>query len=146
MQGDECMEIKKFDEIKEETVEQATTTLELIEQAKEINAVRPNDLDIKEQEQILFNVLENPEEAVKEQVSTLASTAAQIKEVGLPPDNPAVSDWLEQELGINSIEFTEILNDNSTPQDVEKDILKRMEAPKDLIDNVTKSNGNNKSK
>ena len=43
------MEIKKFDEIKEETVEQATTTLELIEQAKEINAVRPNDLDIKEQ-------------------------------------------------------------------------------------------------
>ena len=146
MQGDECMEIKKFDEIKEETVEQATTTLELIEQAKEINAVRPNDLDIKEQEKILFNVLENPEEAVKEQVSTLASTAAQIKEVGLPPDNPAVSDWLEQELGINSIEFTEILNDNSTPQDVEKDILKRMEAPKDLIDNVTKSNGNNKSK
>lgn len=146
MQGDECMEIKKFDEIKEETIEQATTTLELIEQAKEINAVRPNDLDIKEQEQKLFNVLENPEEAVKEQVSTLASTAAQIKEVGLPPDNPAVSDWLEQELGINSTEFTKILNDNSTPQDVEKDILKRMEAPKDLIDNVAKSNSNNKSK
>lgn len=139
------MEIKKFDEIKEEKVEQAATTLELIEQVKE-NSVKPNDLDIKEQEKILSNVLENPEEAVKEQVSALASTAAQIKEVGLPPDNPVVSNWLEQELGINSTEFTEILNDNDTPQDVEKDILKRMEAPKDLIDNVTKSNSNNKSK
>lgn len=139
------MEIKKFDEIKEEKVEQAATTLELIEQVKE-NSIKPNDLDIKEQEKILSNVLENPEEAVKEQVSALASTAAQIKEVGLPPDNPVVSNWLEQELGINSTEFTEILNDNDTPQDVEKDILKRMEAPKDLIDNVTKSNSNNKSK
>ena len=140
------MEIKKFDEIKEEKVEKAANALELIEQAKEINAVKPSDSNIRKQEIILSNVIENPDDAVKEQVSTLASTAAQIKEVGLPPENPVVSDWLEQELGINSTEFKKILKSNDTPQEVEIDILERMEAPQDLIDNAAKSTDNNKEK
>lgn len=140
------MEIKKFDEIKEEKVEKAANALELIEQAKEINAVKPNDSNIREQEIILSNVIENPDDAVKEQVFALASTAAQIKEVGLPPENPVVSDWLEQELGINSTEFKKILKSNDTPQEVEIDILERMEAPQDLIDNAAKSTDNNKEK
>ena len=72
--------------------------------------------------------------------------AAEIKKIGLEPDNPIVENWAMKDLGIGSLELEKILSSNSTPEEVKKEILKKMDAPKELIENAIKEKSKTKMK
>lgn len=143
MQGDENMEIKKYKDTKKEQVESAEVGLNIIEEVKEIEYEDElmgiaSSKNIMEKQEEFKSILEDPDEAAKQKVVDIAFTVAQIKEVGLNPNDPVVSNWVEQELGVNSNEFSEILNNSDTPEEVHKDVLELMEAPKEIIEEADK--------
>lgn len=135
------MEVKKFVEIKQEKIEAAKDTLDIIEQVDYTSSLT---IEMKEQE--AKEVLDDPTEYTKKEVEIIADMAAEIKEVGLEPDNPIVEDWAKQELGIASSDLKEILEGNSTPEEVKQDVLKKMEAPKELIKKAKKEKNKTKMK
>ena len=137
------MEVKKFVEIKQEKIEAAKDTLDIIEQ---IDYTSSLTIEMKEQKKEAKEVLDNPTEYTKKEVEIIANMAAGIKEVGLEPDNPVVEDWAKKELGIDSSSLEEILETNSTPEEVKQDILKKMEAPKELIKKAKKEKNKTKMK
>lgn len=137
------MEVKKFVEIKQEKIEAAKDTLDIIEQ---IDYTSSLTIEMKEQKKEAKEVLDNPTEYTKKEVEIIADMAAGIKEVGLEPDNPVVEDWAKQELGIASSDLEEILETNSTPEEVKQDVLKKMEAPKELIKKAKKEKNKTKMK
>lgn len=137
------MEVKKFVEIKQEKIEAAKDTLDIIEQVDYTSSLT---IEMKEQKKEAKEVLDNPTEYTKKEVEIIADMAAGIKEVGLEPDNPVVEDWAKQELGIASSDLEEILETNSTPEEVKQDVLKKMEAPKELIKKAKKEKNKTKMK
>lgn len=137
------MEVKKFIEIKQEKIEAAKDTLDIIEQVDYTSSLT---IEMKEQKKEAKEVLDNPTEYTKKEVEIIADMAAGIKEVGLEPDNPIVKYWAKQELGIASSDLEEILETNSTPEEVKQDVLKKMEAPKELIKKAKKEKNKTKMK
>ena len=137
------MEVKKFVEIKQEKIEAAKDTLDIIEQVDYTSSLT---IKMKEQKKEAKKVLDNPTEYTKKEVEIIADMDAGIKEVGLEPDNPIVKDWAKQELGIASSDLEEILETNSTPEEVKQDVLKKMEAPKELIKKAKKEKNKTKMK
>lgn len=137
------MEVKKFVEIKQEKIEAAKDTLDIIEQ---IDYTSSLTIEMKEQKKEAKEVLDNPTEYTKKEVEIIADMAAGIKEVGLEPDNPIVKEWAKKELGIASSDLEEILETNSTPEEVKQDVLKKMEAPKELIKKAKKEKNKTKMK
>lgn len=137
------MEVKKFVEIKQEKIEAAKDTLDIIEQVDYTSSLT---IEMKEQKKEAKKVLDNPTEYTKKEVEIIADMAAGIKEVGLEPDNPVVEDWAKKELGIDSSSLEEILETNSTPEEVKQDVLKKMEAPKELIKKAKKEKNKTKMK
>lgn len=127
------MEVKKFKEIEKEKIESAKETLNIIERVSCLGGLTTK---MKEQKQEAKKILENPTEFAKKEVELISDMAAEIKKIGLEPDNPIVENWAKKDLGIGSPELEKILESNSTPKEVKKEILKKMEAPKDLIKNV----------
>ena len=115
---------------------------ENLEEAREIlNKMESEDIVLKEAEK-LKEILENPYETTKNEVVSIALIAAEIKETGLEADHPIVKEWTEKELGIGTDEFSEILDNVETPEEVKLDILEKMEAPKDVIKEAIKSDKN----
>lgn len=121
------MERRTFDKIVEEKVEKAEY---VVESAKEYNVVIPGLSEMKE-------VLENPVEAVKEEVVDLANLAASVHEVGLSMENPAVERFAKEKLGMQPSEFGEIINDSNSGEEVQVRILEAMETPQEIIEEVT---------
>ncbi len=78
-------------------------------------------------------------EQKKEQVQVAKTGLRVIKEVGLSPQNPAVVNWAEQELGVSANEFGKLLRNSETPQEAQNNVLELMEAPKELIDTSIKN-------
>lgn len=137
------MEVKKFKEIKKEKIESAKETLNIIEQVSCLGSLTTK---MKEQKQEAKEILENPTEFAKKEVELISDMAAEIKKIGLEPDNPIVENWAKKDLGIGSPELEKILESNSTPKEVKKEILKKMEAPKELIENAIKEKNKTKMK
>lgn len=124
------MSIKSYEETKNEVVTSAKETIKTIEEIETLGGITN---EIKKQEQAAVEVLENPESAAIAKVDDLASTVADIKEIGINPSESIVEKWAKKELGINSLELSSILDANETPEAVRKDVLKKMEAPKSLL-------------
>lgn len=139
------MDFKKFDEQQKQQIKVAKKGLEIIEEVKKLEEKSPlkdssEMKDINKKKEQLETILENPEEAVKKRIENLAYTVAQIKEVGLNSSDPVVMKWAEQELGANATELDQILNYNSTPEEVRREVLERMHAPKESFDFTKQGN------
>lgn len=138
------MAIKKYQDQKEEQIKRAKDGLEIIKEIKQIEEKVPildheNITDFSNTEKELSMILEDPEEAARKKAMTIASMASQIKEVGLDPNDPVVSNWAEQELGIQGQDFQNLLNQNNTKEEVEKEVLELMEVPNHVVDQVSES-------
>lgn len=130
------MEIKTFKEKQKEKLENAKF---IIETAKKTETVIPELVDLKD-------VVKNPYESTKKDVKDIANMAAEIYDIGLDAENPAVRNWAKQELGISSKDFGEILDNADTKDEVKKNILVEMEAPKEIIEEVVNNNVEHKTK
>ncbi len=137
------MKIKKFDEKQAEKIENAKQSLKVIDEIASIGSVSP---DIKKQSVEINEVLEDPYVSTKNDVKNIVETVAQIKEVGLNPEDPTVEKWAKKELGINGKELNSILKNNETPEEVKKEVLEKMEAPDELIESVNLELNANKGK
>lgn len=138
------VEIKNYNMKKEEQIQIAEDGLKIIEEvSKEDSRNLPmfddnNNLkSIKEKKEEFEFILENPEQAAKQKILEAANTVAQIKEVGLDSENPAVANWAEQELGLNSNELGKILKQGKTPKEVQNNVLELMDAPRELLEKST---------
>lgn len=138
------MEIKGYHEQKKEQVQVAKTGLGVIKAVRDDNLPNPlisaDDLQtINKREEKFQRILENPKQAADQKALEISNMVAQIKEVGLSPQNPAVVNWAEQELGVSANEFGKLLRNSETPQEAQNNVLELMEAPKELIDTSIKN-------
>ena len=121
------MDIKTYNQRKKEIT---TTAREVL------NELAEEELELPNEEEKFRNVLEDPDSCVTEKVKMIAETVAGIKEVGLEANHPSVSKWVEKELGVTPVEFNDFLNESRTPEEAKENILKEMEAPGEVIDEV----------
>lgn len=121
------MDIKTYNQRKKEIT---TTAREVL------NELAEEQLEFPNEEEKFKEVLEDPDSCVVEKVRLIAETVAGIKEVGLEANHPSVSKWVEKELGVTPVEFNDFLNESRTPEEAKENILKEMEAPGEVIDEV----------
>lgn len=121
------MEKRTFDKIVEEKIEQAES---LVESAEEYDIFVPEVLEMKE-------VLKDPIEAVKKEVVGIADLAALVHDADLSPENALVEDFAKKSLGMKPYEFSEIINESDSGEEVKFKVLEAMETPKEIIEEVT---------
>lgn len=143
------MGIKKYHEQKKEQVQIAKTGLEVIEEvSKDVSSnslISADELkNLNTRKKKFQNVLENPRQAANRKVLEISNIVAQIKEVGLSSENPAVANWAEQELGIGAEEFDEMLKSSRTSEEIQNNILEMMEVPRNLIEKSTRDSAKKK--
>lgn len=120
------MTIESFDDKKQANIETAKEVMEKLDS---------DDITLDEAKH-LKRIVSNPYEATKKEVSAIASTVAEIKETGMSPEEKVVSTWVKKELGITPDEFGTILNNADTPEEAKISILEKMDAPKEMIQEV----------
>ena len=121
------MEKRTFDKIVEENIEQAES---LVESAEEYNIFVPEVLEMKK-------VLKDPVDVVKKEVVNIANLAALVHDTDFSPENELVEDFAEKSLGMKPYEFSEIINESNSGEEVKLKVLEAMETPKEIIEEVT---------
>lgn len=131
------MEIKTFEERKKEVKKSASFGLE---QLKEEGIELPNESSKLE------DILDHTHDYVENSVKEIANTVASIKDVGLGAHEPVVTDWVAKELEVTPQEFDQFLKSTETGEEAKISILKEMDVPKAIIEEVKNEVGPSKKK
>ena len=122
------MSIKTFEKKKQAKIDFAKKLIENFGEeeigAKELKALK--------------KIVKNSYEITAKEVNGIAMAVAEIKEVGLSPNNPVVATWAKKELGISCSELSEIIENVDTPEEAKLSILEKMDAPKEMIKKAKK--------